>query len=444
MCTSIIDTVVDEAEIIKDRLYFVTVSAPPTHTYPGYHLFSTDDELVYCRYNADFGPLNLAMLYRFCDTLNRKLKLPSLACKRIVYYTGVEVCKRTNAAFLVGSYAILYLGRTAHEAYVTIAVGLGSVFKPFRDASAGPNTYNLTLMDTLSAVEKALQLRFLDFKSFNVEEYEHYEKVENGDINWIVPNKFLAFSSPHAYSKVVNGYPMHSPEAYLPYFKRNNVTTVIRLNNKLYEASSFVAAGIAHYDMFFSDGGTPDDTIVQQFIFVCENTDGAIAVHCKAGLGRTGTLIGCYLMKHFKLTAAETIAWTRIARPGSVLGQQQSFLQDKQLEMWSQGESYRRQLTADGNSNHQKTKETVETASILDSDKYLAACSGPRQESPSAVTQTSSSQGDQLNRLKLQRCRQTQGQTQGQKNSVKRQHLEVDVNQSNSLFRSYRRLSQQH
>ena len=30
-----------------------------------------------------------------------------------------------------------------------------------------------------------------------------------------------------------------------------------------------------------------------------------------AGLGRTGTLIGAYLMKHYKFTAPEVIAWIR-------------------------------------------------------------------------------------------------------------------------------------
>jgi hypothetical protein len=49
----------------KDRLYFVTLrtSAKPKSTL-NTHYFTIDDELVYENFYADFGPLNLSLLYR--------------------------------------------------------------------------------------------------------------------------------------------------------------------------------------------------------------------------------------------------------------------------------------------------------------------------------------------------------------------------------------------
>lgn len=56
---------------------------------------------------------------------------------------------------------------------------------------------------------------------------------------------------------------------------------IVRLNKKIYEAKRFTDAGFEHYDLFFIDGSTPSDTIVRRFLNICENTEGAIAVHCK-------------------------------------------------------------------------------------------------------------------------------------------------------------------
>ncbi|CAH6789129.1 Cdc14a [Phodopus roborovskii] len=182
--------------------------------------------------------------------------------------------------FLLGY--VIYLKKTPEEAYRALLSGSTPPYLPFRDASFGNCTYNLTILDCLQGIRKGLQHGFFDFETFDVDEYEHYERVENGDFNWIVPGKFLAFSGPHPKSKIENGYPLHAPEAYFPYFKKNNVTAIVRLNKKIYEAKRFTDAGFEHYDLFFIDGSTPSDNIVRRFLNICENTEGAIAVHCKA------------------------------------------------------------------------------------------------------------------------------------------------------------------
>ncbi|XP_053179104.1 dual specificity protein phosphatase CDC14AB isoform X1 [Scomber japonicus] len=330
------------SELIKERLYFATLRSKPKST-PNTHYFCTDDEFLYENFYADFGPLNLAMLYRYCCKLNKKLKSFTLTRKRIVHYASFDQKKRSNAAVLIGGYAVIYLKKTPEEAYRALISGSNASYLPFRDASFGSCTYNLTVLDCLQGIRKALQHGFFNFETFDVDEYEHYERVENGDLNWIVPGKFVAFSGPHPKTKIENGYPLHAPEAYFPYFRKHNVTTVVRLNKKIYDSKRFTDAGFDHYDLFFLDGSTPSDIITRRFLHVCESTDGAVAVHCKAGLGRTGSLIGCYLMKHYRFTAGEAIAWIRICRPGSVIGPQQHFLEEKQASMWLLGDSQRSQ-----------------------------------------------------------------------------------------------------
>jgi len=69
-----------------------------------------------------------------------------------------------------------------------------------------------------------------------------------------------------------------------------------------------------------------------------------IAPQCKAGLGRTGTLIGAYLIWKYGFTANEAIAFMRIIRPGSVVGPQQQYMYLKQLEWvkWSASDEIRK------------------------------------------------------------------------------------------------------
>ena len=74
---------------------------------------------------------------------------------------------------------------------------------------------------------------------------------------------------------------IRTPESYVRYFRENNVTTIVRLNNKLYDASKFTKEGFTHVDLFFIDGSTPSDDLVNKFLTVSETSSGAVAVHCK-------------------------------------------------------------------------------------------------------------------------------------------------------------------
>lgn len=72
---------------------------------------------------------------------------------------------------------------------------------------------------------------------------------------------------------------------------------------QVYDRKRFTDGGFRHYDLYFPDGSCPPDSILMKFLELAESEPGALAIHCKAGLGRTGVLICSYLMKHYRYAA---------------------------------------------------------------------------------------------------------------------------------------------
>jgi cell division cycle 14 len=197
----------------QERLYYAALKQPPpSHnilastprrnksdppsTKKQIHFFNVDNELVYWNFFLDFGPLNLGQLTRFCNKLHDKLRKFPVVC----FYSNTVPAKRANAVFLICAWQLLYLHRSPKEAYAgfddslsvqsnenglskpPISQSLGAPTiepnPPFHDASPCACTYDVTVLDCLDGMARALQLGFFDPETFDVDEYEHFEQVE--------------------------------------------------------------------------------------------------------------------------------------------------------------------------------------------------------------------------------------------------------------------------
>ncbi len=69
-------------------------------------------------------------------------------------------------------------------------------FIPFRDAGFCINTFPINVLNCAQAMRRAKNLGHFVFKSFSSSAFHNLAKLQNGDISWIVPGKFIAFSGP--------------------------------------------------------------------------------------------------------------------------------------------------------------------------------------------------------------------------------------------------------
>ncbi|XP_035015776.1 protein tyrosine phosphatase domain-containing protein 1 isoform X2 [Hippoglossus stenolepis] len=145
--------------------------------------------------------------------------------------------------------------------------------------------------------------------------------------SWVTDH-LLAMSRPS--TEIIEKYDI------IDQFRRNSIKTVINLQipgehascgNPLepesgfsYLPEVFMENNIYFYNFGWSDYGVANITTVLDMVKVMAfaQQEGKTAVHCHAGLGRTGVLLACFLAFSTRMTANQAILYVRAKRPGSI------------------------------------------------------------------------------------------------------------------------------
>jgi atypical dual specificity phosphatase len=126
-------------------------------------------------------------------------------------------------------------------------------------------------------------------------------------LDWLLPDSVAACVYPDA-------------ERGLPGVARMGVTVLVNLHEQPHDEDALARHGLRQVHLPVRDFTPPSPEQIETGIDAIEEAVAAgqrVAVHCAAGLGRTGTLLACYLVRQ-GMNPDDAITRVRQVRPGSV------------------------------------------------------------------------------------------------------------------------------
>lgn len=285
-------------------------------------IFSSDYHESYYPLDKDFGPINIYYISKFCNFLNDIINNDILKKNNrdIVYYIyeTSDNIDLMNATLLSACYMLIYNNIKPGEIIFKISNLFNLHPCYYRDCVSYFGGYYTSITTCLFALYHAININIYLIDTFDFSDYEYCTNFKFRDMN-IIANKFIAMCCPS--NKNIENVKNE--------LLSRNVNTVIRLNGDTYDKKIFTNNNIKVKDLYFEDYTCPSIDIIKKFLNIVSKikNDELIAIHCKAGLGRTGLLICIWLILKLNFKPSEAIAYIRIIRPGSIMGYQGFFLE---------------------------------------------------------------------------------------------------------------------
>jgi|TARA_B000000475_G_scaffold227990_1_gene192626 cell division cycle 14 len=266
------------------------------------------------------GPPNISIIYNFCNLLDSKVKHLNLNNRDIYYYIYIDdkSLYLLNAVFLISSYLIFKLNNNIQKLIRILSECeiLNDHPTQYKDCVGYFGGYQSNLIDCLETLYFVKNKNYFILNKFNNKFYEYCNDLYYRDFN-IILSKMIAMRSPKNNNELNN---------MIHILKKNNIKLLIRLNNDYTYNESLLSNNLDVSNLFFEDSKIPSINIIIKFIKLIDEYNEMIAIHCKAGLGRTGILICIWLIYKLNFKPEYAISWLRIYRPGSIHGYQGYFI----------------------------------------------------------------------------------------------------------------------
>lgn len=268
-------------ELLTDKLYF-SVSEEPIESKHSEVAFSISD------YPKEFSlkkssPPSIRQIYSFFNIVSCFIE----SGKSVHFYTTSS--NLGHSIVFICSFMIIKMKQGADLVFAPFSL-LSAMIHPFRCIDSNEKTFDLTVVTCLRSFEKALKENFFSVESFNPEQYDYFDAL---NMNWVVPDSLLAYSS--------SPTQLLSLKKVLLAFNKLHLNHYVSLCGTLYDKQTFVDYGFDLTEFDASEKVIPPPKIVKSFLEISANSDHTFVLHSHGEIDLSYVLFNilnsnCYLI----------------------------------------------------------------------------------------------------------------------------------------------------